>query len=80
MAQPVKSPVIQETGVQSLCGEDSREEERATHSNIPTWTTRATFHMVAKSRTQQSDLITHAHYLLVPGASVSPFLKCHLYL
>ena len=36
MAQPVKNLVIQETGVQSLCGEDSREEEMATHSNIPT--------------------------------------------
>ena len=35
-----------------LCEEDSREEEMATPSNIPTWTTRATVHRVAKSQTQ----------------------------
>ena len=58
MAQPVKNLVIQETGVQSLCGEDSREEEMATHSNIlaqknPTafgaW--QVTVHGVTKSQT-----------------------------
>ena len=38
MAQLVKNPpVIQETPVQSLGGEDPLEKEMASHSSIPAW-------------------------------------------
>ena len=38
MAQTVKNlPVIQETGVESLGGEDPLEKGMATHSSILTW-------------------------------------------
>ena len=38
MAQTVKNlPVMQETGVQSLGGEDPLEKGMATHSSILTW-------------------------------------------
>ena len=40
MAQMVKNPpAIQETWVQSLCGEDPLEEGMATHSSILAWRT-----------------------------------------
>ena len=60
MAQMVKNPpVIRETWVQSLGGEDPLEEGMATHSSILAWRIpmdrgawRATVHGVAKSWTQ----------------------------
>ena len=52
---------MQETQVQSLCGEDPLEEEMATHSTIVAWRIsmdrgawQATVHGVAKSWTQLS--------------------------
>ena len=40
VAQAIKNlPVLQETWVQSLGREDSREKRMATHSSIPAWRT-----------------------------------------
>jgi len=62
MTQQVKNlPVMQETRVPSLGGEDPLEEEMATHSSILAWKipwteepAGSTVHGVAKSRTQLS--------------------------
>ena len=67
MTQQVKNlPVMQETRVPSLGGEDPLEEEMATHSSILAWKipwteerAGSTVHGVAKSRTQLS---THKNH------------------
>ena len=62
VAQRVKNPpIMQESWVQSLGGEDPLEEGMTTHSNILAWRIcmdrgawQATVHAVAKSQTQLS--------------------------